>query len=175
MYSDEFYREMEKLGIIAPRTSFASLLDILMENFLPNDKEVFLSRKKEVFGFGEDLTYKEIGEKLGVGKERVRQIHLRAIRKFERNISRLISKQASPRIIIKGSEDYQLFVRMPVYDLAEFSVRTSNSLKNDGITTIEDLLRKTERELLITPNFGKKSLLEIKNALAKYGLELDEQ
>ncbi len=54
----------------------------------------------------------------------------------------------------------------------ELSVRAANCLKNANITTIEDLVRKTEMEMLKTKNFGKKSLNEIKEVLAEMGLRL---
>ena len=54
----------------------------------------------------------------------------------------------------------------------ELSVRSMNCLKNDGINYIEDLVQKTAGELLRTPNFGRKSLNEIIEALKMLGLEL---
>jgi DNA-directed RNA polymerase alpha subunit len=54
----------------------------------------------------------------------------------------------------------------------ELSVRTSNCLKNDNIITIGDLVQKTEADMLRTPNFGRKSLNEIKEVLAQMGLHL---
>ncbi len=57
-----------------------------------------------------------------------------------------------------------------VYDLDELSVRATNCLKNDNIIYVGDLVQKTEGEMLKTPNFGRKSLNEIKEKLAKIGL-----
>ncbi|NJR13023.1 MAG: DNA-directed RNA polymerase subunit alpha, partial [Phyllobacteriaceae bacterium] len=52
------------------------------------------------------------------------------------------------------------------------SVRSANCLKNDNIVYIGDLIQKTEAEMLRTPNFGRKSLNEIKEVLASMGLHL---
>ncbi len=54
----------------------------------------------------------------------------------------------------------------------ELSVRSSNCLLTDNVVYIGDLVQKTESELLRTPNFGRKSLNEIKEVLAGMGLEL---
>lgn len=54
----------------------------------------------------------------------------------------------------------------------ELSVRSANCLKNDNILYIGDLVQKTEAEMLRTPNFGRKSLNEIKEVLAKMGIHL---
>lgn len=53
----------------------------------------------------------------------------------------------------------------------ELSVRSANCLKNDNIVYIGDLVQKTESEMLKTPNFGRKSLNEIKEVLASMGLK----
>lgn len=53
-------------------------------------------------------------------------------------------------------------------DDLEFSVRTRNCFKNAGIETVFDLLGKTERELLSIPNFGVRSLAEVKEFLNEY-------
>ncbi|WP_299746486.1 DNA-directed RNA polymerase subunit alpha [Devosia sp.] len=57
-------------------------------------------------------------------------------------------------------------------DELELSVRSANCLKNDNIVYIGDLIQKTEAEMLRTPNFGRKSLNEIKEVLAQMGLHL---
>ena len=50
-------------------------------------------------------------------------------------------------------------------DELELSVRSMNCLKNDNIIYIGDLVQKSEGEMLRTPNFGRKSLNEIKEIL----------
>ncbi|MEQ8968180.1 MAG: DNA-directed RNA polymerase subunit alpha [Azospirillaceae bacterium] len=57
-------------------------------------------------------------------------------------------------------------------DELELSVRSANCLKNDNIVYIGDLVQKTEAEMLRTPNFGRKSLNEIKEVLGQMGLHL---
>ncbi len=57
-------------------------------------------------------------------------------------------------------------------DELELSVRSANCLKNDNIVYIGDLVQKTEAEMLRTPNFGRKSLNEIKEVLTQMGLYL---
>ena len=57
-------------------------------------------------------------------------------------------------------------------DELELSVRSANCLKNDNIIYIGDLVQKTESEMLRTPNFGRKSLNEIKEVLTAMGLRL---
>ena len=57
-------------------------------------------------------------------------------------------------------------------DELELSVRSANCLKNDNIVYIGDLIQKTEAEMLRTPNFGRKSLNEIKEVLTSMGLHL---
>jgi DNA-directed RNA polymerase subunit alpha len=57
-------------------------------------------------------------------------------------------------------------------DELELSVRSANCLKNDNIVYIGDLVQKTEAEMLRTPNFGRKSLNEIKEVLLQMGLHL---
>jgi len=60
-------------------------------------------------------------------------------------------------------------------DELELSVRSANCLKNDNIVYIGDLVQKTESEMLRTPNFGRKSLNEIKEVLQQMGLSLGLQ
>ena len=57
-------------------------------------------------------------------------------------------------------------------DELELSVRSSNCLKNANISTIRELVQKSEPEMLRTKNFGRKSLTEIKLILTELGLGL---
>jgi DNA-directed RNA polymerase subunit alpha len=63
-------------------------------------------------------------------------------------------------------------------DELELSVRAYNCLKNADIRSIRDLVKRTERDMLSTKNFGKKSLQEIKDLLhgmgLDFGMEFDE-
>ena len=66
----------------------------------------------------------------------------------------------------------------PVDEL-DLSVRSYNCLKNADIRTIRDLIKRSERDMLHTKNFGKKSLNEIKDLLhgmgLDFGMDFDEQ
>src|SRR5437016_14671960 len=55
-------------------------------------------------------------------------------------------------------------------DQLELSVRSANCLKNDNIVYIGDLVQKSEAEILRTPNFGRQSLSEFKEALTPIGM-----
>ena len=76
-------------------------------------------------------------------------------------------------VVAPTKEEPQLNVNLlrKVEEL-ELSVRSANCLKNDEIIYIGDLVQKTESEMLRTPNFGRKSLNEIKEILATMNLEL---
>jgi DNA-directed RNA polymerase subunit alpha len=59
----------------------------------------------------------------------------------------------------------------PIEEL-ELGVRSYNCLKRVGIETIGDLTSKSENELVAIPNFGRKSIEEVREALASHGLTL---
>ena len=54
----------------------------------------------------------------------------------------------------------------------DFSVRTSNCLRREGITTVGELVQRTEADLMAIRNFGRKSLQEVKDKLATMDLKL---
>jgi DNA-directed RNA polymerase subunit alpha len=62
----------------------------------------------------------------------------------------------------------------PIEEL-ELGVRSYNCLKRVGIETIGDLVSKSEGELAAIPNFGKKSIEEVRETLAAHGLTLREE
>lgn len=96
--------------------------------------------------------------------------------------SRILQDQLN--VFINFDEPLQAVVKVeeqqsefnPMYlkkvDELELSVRAANCLKNDNIVYIGDLVQKSEHEMLRTPNFGRKSLNEIKEVLTQMGLHL---
>lgn len=60
-------------------------------------------------------------------------------------------------------------------DHLELSVRSNNCLRSAGIKSVYELVQKTEEDLLKTKNFGRKSLMEIKETLREMGLELNTE
>jgi DNA-directed RNA polymerase subunit alpha len=78
---------------------------------------------------------------------------------------------------LEGGGDGELPENLAEYlnksvDELELSVRSANCLKNAGIRSIRDLVQKSEKEMLETKNFGRKSLNEIKDILRPMGLSL---
>jgi DNA-directed RNA polymerase subunit alpha len=57
-------------------------------------------------------------------------------------------------------------------DELDLSVRSANCLKNANIHTLQDLVMRSEKEMLETKNFGRKSLQEVQDILSKHGLHL---
>jgi hypothetical protein len=64
------------------------------------------------------------------------------------------------------------FVFLTRVDDLPLSIRSGNCLRSDGIVYVGDLVQQTEAGMLRTPNFGRKSLGEIKNVLPELGLRL---
>jgi len=62
-------------------------------------------------------------------------------------------------------------LRQPI-DHLDLSVRSMNCLKSDNVFYVGDLVMRSEQDMLRTPNFGRKSLTEIKEVLEKMGLTL---
>jgi DNA-directed RNA polymerase subunit alpha len=86
------------------------------------------------------------------------------IEKIE-GFAEVTAEQAAEPSLAHGMENF------PIEEL-ELGVRSYNCLKRVGIETIGDLVSKTESELGTIPNFGKKSIEEVKETLAQHGLTL---
>ena len=95
--------------------------------------------------------------------------------------ARILQDQLKPFINFDEPEDAAVDIKeelpfnrnlLKKVEELELSVRSANCLKNDNIVYIGDLVQKTEAEMLRTPNFGRKSLNEIKEVLAKMGIHL---
>lgn len=74
-------------------------------------------------------------------------------------------------LVKKDDEPKDKALSMQVEEL-ELSVRSYNCLKRAGINTVEELVKRTEADMLKVRNLGKKSLQEVKEKLAEYGLAL---
>lgn len=90
--------------------------------------------------------------------------HLRIFSAFEAR-GEQIEEASAPEVDPKMAE----MLAKPIEEL-DLSVRSANCLKNANIRTLGDLVQRTEREMLSTKNFGRKSLDEIKDVLASLGL-----
>ena len=78
-------------------------------------------------------------------------------------------------ILVKTEDDKQQQVLKMLIEEMDLSVRSYNCLKRANIHTVEDLTKKTEEDMLKVRNLGRKSLDEVINKLASYGLALSKQ
>lgn len=87
-----------------------------------------------------------------------------------------ISFDAIEREEVEAGAEVNLedLLRQPI-DHLDLSVRSMNCLKSDNIFYVGDLVMRSEQEMLRTPNFGRKSLTEIREVLDKMGLDLGMQ
>jgi len=97
-----------------------------------------------------------------------------AARIFQEQLSMFINFDEPKEVITKPQTSEPEFNKnlLRKVDELELSVRSMNCLKNDNIIYIGDLVQKTEPEMLRTPNFGRKSLNEIKEVLNSMSLYL---
>jgi len=97
-----------------------------------------------------------------------------AARIFQEQLSMFINFEEAKEIEVKPKTSEPEFNTnlLKKVDELELSVRSMNCLKNDNIIYIGDLVQKTEPEMLRTPNFGRKSLNEIKEVLNSMSLYL---
>ena len=155
----------------------------LMNPLHPRTPIILEGRLKDLTGLGENaLTLEECGKLMGVSRSMVRINVHRMRRLVNKNIERLLTKSRE-KVIIKEVERVpepvqigtNLVPFIPI-DTLDISVRAANVLRYLDITTVEQLLtQSSERDLMKTPNFGRKSLNEIKAELEKLGLKLQER
>jgi DNA-directed RNA polymerase subunit alpha len=73
-----------------------------------------------------------------------------------------------------GEGEHSADLLMPIEDL-DLSVRSYNCLKREGVTTVGQLVERTEEDLLDIRNFGQKSIEEVKQKLSELGLSLKQK
>jgi hypothetical protein len=131
-------------------------------------------------------TYEDIGHQFGVTAERGRQMvvkglrllrHPDRIRKLAKltpyydpaKEAQLLEKEEAARKSVTNA--FATYGNLKNSDV-EWSFRTRNVLDNHNIITIGDLCQKTDAEMMKYRNFGRKSLLEVREKLAGFGLRL---
>jgi len=97
-----------------------------------------------------------------------------AARILQDQLQKFINFEEPKETLVEKEESILPFNRalLRKVDELELSVRSANCLKNDNLIYIGDLVQKSEAEMLRTPNFGRKSLNEIKEVLGQMGLSL---
>ena len=93
---------------------------------------------------------------------------------FQDQLGMFINFDEPQEVLVREKPDEPEFNKnlLRKVDELELSVRSMNCLKNDNIIYIGDLVQKSEGEMLRTPNFGRKSLNEIKEVLTGMSLYL---
>lgn len=152
------------------------LYEIIIEEIIPpkfnrqRAMDLINFRTKSVFGFGDDsMTLSELGDRWNISGSRVRQIQGLLSFKVYKRIYKLIN---FPKVVEKTKlvdmRDSQS-VKIKNIDNDELSCRTLNGLKNSRCETIRDILLMPQSKIMKTPNFGRKSLNEIKSFLLEKG------
>ena len=134
------------------------------------------------FRYKDGLTFEEIGKRFCVTRERIRQIHVKALRKLC-NPERLIYLKYGVSGVIRWKSESArdaALASLPKPDKPEdipleelgLSVRSYNCLKRTGMNTLREVSEMTFDELCYVRNIGKKSVDEICAVLTNYGIRL---
>lgn len=128
------------------------------------------------------LTFEEIGARLEVTRERARQLHVAAagvVTDAARRGALLTRHVVVPHARPSACTTERCRVPMEMSGTLDLSiealalnVRGVNCLACDGIYYVDDLVRKTEAELLRIPSLGRQTLCEIRDVLGELGLHL---
>jgi len=129
---------------------------------------------------GDPMTTSEVSRVFDVNNERITQITEKALRKLKRSVREqkpqalfvatmagitLPEKAVPSQTLEQPSDDESI-------DCLGLTVRSSNGLKSEGVFIIGQLVACSEVDLFKIPGFGKKSLIEVKDALTAHGLSL---
>lgn len=158
------------------------LEDCMAETCTDRERKVVL-----LYFMQDGMTYKKIGEEIGVGPERVRQILQKVYRKMRHPLRANTWLAMDPKDIRKMKEELAAYKMTAskkqaeeaeenkniIWDL-ELSVRSHNCLIRKGITTIKEFDGLSVSALTTIRNLGRKSAMEIVNHLVNYGFILKD-
>lgn len=121
--------------------------------------------------FKDRYSYQDIGSRFGLSRERIRILIGRALRDLYH--SDLFSDTIHGRVIdpMERTQGTSASGKITISEL-DLSVRAFNCLRRAGMNTLEEIANHTEEDLLNIRNFGRTTLVEVKLALAKYGMSL---
>jgi DNA-directed RNA polymerase alpha subunit len=148
-----------------------------MTQIMQTDREKEILHWRFVIG----LPAGGVGQLFSVTRERIRQIQTKAVSKLVRycditfivspkiSFTRRESKESNKQFAGESKFNKNLFRRV---DELGLSARQAQCLKGLNVIYIAELVARDERQLLGTPNFGRKSLNQIKEMLAPLGLRL---
>jgi len=183
-----FENKERALGIYIPNLSV--VLELLSE------KEAGVLQKR----FRDKMTLQAIGEVYGVGRERIRQIEAKALRKLrhpvyanmllavpltemkkEKEAYRSLNKKYEELLVALESEaakqiDLKELVQaisVPIEDL-DLSVRSYNCLRRAGKITLDDIAKMSRQELMRIRNLGRACGAEIEHVLRNRGIRMRE-
>jgi DNA-directed RNA polymerase subunit alpha len=77
-------------------------------------------------------------------------------------------------MVEKEEDEKEKVLEMTIEEL-DLSVRSYNCLKRAGINTVQELIQRTEEDMMKVRNLGKKSLEEVNNKLAALNLSLKKK
>lgn len=183
--------ELETTDVIA---SFEERLnEVLLNHVTPREQFIIMQI------YAQHRTYETIATDMQITKERVRQIHAKALRKLSHHKKYLLTGiYSEPEYMAKKKfEEYILSMRdawtyesaldyiknhkksyCPIIedsiDDLELSIRSSNCLKRANITSVQQLTEKTVKDMMKVKNLGRKSLKEIRTKLQSLGLDFKE-
>jgi DNA-binding CsgD family transcriptional regulator len=141
-----------------------------LSNLTEREKEVLKLRSGLFYYSSPPYTLEEVGQVFGVGRERIRQIEAKAIRKInyhQRKQRFNQNNEISKEVITDNTPVEELL------DESGLSVRSYRCLKRANIHTVGELTLKTEEEMMRVRNLGRKSLKEIIQKLEERGLYLN--
>lgn len=134
-------------------------LPALLAKLDPRDRRVLKARYAET-----PVTQRELAEEMGIAISRVGQIEAQALRRAGKSLTAM-----------RLAEEYRKKPLDAPAAMLDLPPRAANCLQYEGITTIRELVQRTEGEMMHLPNCGRTSLEEIKAELAKFGLELKKR
>lgn len=140
-------------------------VDSVLANLSPRLEKVL----RQFFGLGiKKSKVEDIANELGISKKHVYTLRNKGIEELK-HVHNLVVLETILGINRHGGKD-----NYPDFNSCGLSARAKNPLIKAGIYTLSEIAQKSERQLLRLQGFGHKSLVEVKELLARYGLRLNE-